>query len=65
MLTFLGIEIDTVQQWCRFLKQQLAKLKALVVVVLASRKVTLLEFQQLEGHINFSCNVVAPGRSFL
>ena len=34
-------------------------------VFLSSRKVSLNKLQELVGHLNFACRVVAPGRTFL
>lgn len=65
MLTFLGIEIDTVQQCSRLLGEKLPKLRGLVAWCLAKSKLCFLELQQLAGHLNFACKVMAPGRPFV
>lgn len=64
-LTFLGIELDSLTQTSRIPVAKLADLRECVFSFLSKRKVTLLELQQLVRHLNFTCNVVAPGRTFL
>lgn len=63
-LTFWGIEIDTIQQLGRLPGEKLTRLKGLVSRALAKHTLSLLDLQQLAGHLNFACKVVAPGRSF-
>nr|XP_008117750.1 PREDICTED: uncharacterized protein LOC103280454 [Anolis carolinensis] len=65
VLTFLGIEIDTVAHSCRLPLDKLENLKGKLSSFLGRRKATLREFQELMGHLNFACRVVAPGRAFL
>lgn len=64
-LTFLGLEIDTVSQTSRLPMAKLVTLKSMIEEFMVKCKVTLREFQQLVGHLNFACKVVAPGRAFL
>lgn len=64
-LTFLGTELDTVQQTCRLLVDKLIGLRALITALIKRSKVMLRELQQLVGHLNFACQVVAPSRAFL
>ncbi|XP_061470916.1 uncharacterized protein LOC133379514 isoform X1 [Rhineura floridana] len=65
ILTFLGIEIDTLAQCCRLPLLKLDLLREKVAHILASRKTTLLAPQELSGLLNFACRVIAPGRAFL
>ncbi|XP_054843457.1 uncharacterized protein LOC129335043 [Eublepharis macularius] len=65
VLTFLGIELDTRQQASRLPMEKLRDLRARLASFQGKRKVSLLELQQLVGHLNFACRVVAPGRAFL
>ena len=62
-LTFLDIELDTQAQACRLplgkLFQLCKRLKGLII-----KKVTLKELQEIVGHFNFACRVVASGRAF-
>ena len=58
--TFLGIELDTIQQASR-LPNKLKDLRKRIAMQLQKSKVTLRELQQIVGHLNFACRVVAPG----
>ena len=57
VMTFLGIELDTIQQSSRVPEVKLVDLQ--------KNKVTLKELQEVVGHLNFACKVIAPGRAFL
>ena len=63
-LTFLGIELDTVQQTSKLPEKNLADLKVRLASML-QKKVTLRELQEMVGHLNFACRMVAPGCTFL
>lgn len=63
--TSLGIELGTIQQISRLLEVKLEALWAQVASLLGCDKVTLMELQQLLGHLNFVCRVVAPGKAFM
>ena len=65
VLTFLGIEIDTVQQTSRLPLEKPEALKARIGSLLEKSKMTLRELQRIVGHLNFACRVVAPGRAFI
>ena len=64
-LTFLGIELDSVHQTSRLPQGKLEDLKNRVAGLIDKKKVTLRELQEIVGHLNFACRVVAPGRAFL
>lgn len=64
-LTFLGIELDTVEQEARLPSDKLSKCIELIQEFLRRKKVTLREIQSLCGLLNFACQVVLPGRAFL
>ena len=64
-LTFLGIELDSVHQTSRLPQGKLEDLRRRVEVLMGKKKVTLQELQEIVGHLNFACRVVAPGRAFL
>lgn len=64
MLTFLGIKLDTVAQTSRLPAKKLLVLRRMLAEFKLKRKTSLKEFQQLSGHLNFTCNVVTPGRAF-
>ena len=65
VLTFLGIEIDTERQTSRLPVEKLEVLKAKIGALLGKSKATLRELQEIVGHLNFACRVVAPGRAFI
>ena len=64
-LSFLGIHIDSVQQSCSLPIDKLATLRCLISTALGAWEVTIRQLQELVGHLNFVCRVVAPGRAFL
>lgn len=64
-LTFLGVELDSVQQCSRLPMDKLLTLKKLFLQAKAAKKLTLKELQVLVGHLNLACQVIAPGRAFL
>ena len=63
-LSFLGIELDTVQSVARLPKEKLDKCHDMIVSFLPKKKVKLRTLQSLIGLLNFACRVV-PGRPFL
>ncbi|XP_053143317.1 uncharacterized protein LOC128341176 isoform X1 [Hemicordylus capensis] len=65
ILTFLGIELDTIVGCSRLPQTKLDTLRALLAFCIQARKVTLKQLQQIIGHLNFACRVVVPGRPFL
>lgn len=65
VLTFLGVELDTVQQMSRLPEAKLLALRDMIRSFRGRRKATLRELQHLIGHLNFTCKVVSPGRAFL
>lgn len=64
VMSFLGIEIDTTEMIFRLPGDKLERLQALLRLVLASRKVTLLQLQSLLGSLVFACRVMPMGRIF-
>ena len=65
LLTFLGIELDTVRQEARLPLEKIQKCLSMVDMFLRRKKVTLEELQCLCGLLNFACQVVLPGWAFL
>lgn len=65
VLTFLGIEIDTVKCEVRLPEDKLTSLKEVLSRFMCKRTATLQELQSLIGLLNFACAVVPRGRSFL
>ena len=64
-LTFLGIELDTVQQKARLPKDKIEKSLFMINDFLGRKKVNLKDLQSLCGLLNFACSVIVPGRAFL
>ena len=65
VLTFAGIELDTICCESRLPGDKLLKCQQLIASFLSRKKATLKELQSLIGVLNFACSVVSPGRSFL
>ncbi|CAJ0949278.1 unnamed protein product [Ranitomeya imitator] len=64
VITFLGIEIDSVAMEFRLPQDKIAKLLDLIAGCLAVGKVTLVQMQSLLGSLNFACKVMPMGRIF-
>ena len=58
ILTFLGIEFDTIATELRLPKVKLIEIKQRITVILGCKKVKLRELQSLIGLLNFACQVV-------
>ena len=65
VITFLGVEFDTINMELRLPSEQLQKLQLQLDHILHKDKITLLQLQSLLGSLNFACRVVRPGRAFL
>jgi DNA transposition AAA+ family ATPase len=64
ILTFLGIEFDTIKMELRLPKEKLSEIKDRLIIILNSRKLKLREIQSVIGLLNFACQVVVPGKAF-
>ena len=64
ILSFLGIEFDTLAMELRLPNEKLVELKHTLELFVQSKKVTLRQLQSLIGLLNFACQVVSPGRAF-
>ena len=64
IITFLGIEIDSVRQELRLPQDKLVRLQALVHQWSSRRHATKHQLQVLLGHLNHAVAVVKPGRTF-
>lgn len=64
LLSFLGIEIDSVQMVFRLPEDKLRKLLDLVQGFCGVRKVTLRQMQSLLGSLVFACRIMPMGRVF-
>ena len=65
ILTFAGIELDSLCMEARLPLDKTEKCKAMVSAFLQCKKVTLCKIQSLTGLLNFACSVVVPGQAFL
>ena len=65
VLTFLGLELDTIKYEARLPQEQIVKCLEQIDLFLPRRKVTLTKIQMLCGLLNFAAKVVVAGRPFL
>ncbi len=65
VLTFLGIEVDTVAMQLRLPQEKLVELRELVASWRNRQLCIKKELQSLTGKLQHACSVVKPGRSFL
>ena len=65
VVTFLGIEVDTVAMELRLPQRKVSELKILVKEWLGRHSCRKKELQSLVGKLQHACRVVKPGRSFL
>lgn len=65
ILSFAGIELDTVLFEARLPKDKIDKCLATISQFKHRKKVCLRDVQSLIGLLNFACSVVQPGRAFL
>ena len=64
VMTYLGIEIDTISSVVRLPKSKLSELKCMVFSWRSKRKCTKRELLSLIGSLSFACKVIRPGRIF-
>ena len=64
-LSFAGIELDSVSMEARLPEEKIKKCIDLLQLWKNKKKITLRELQSLVGSLNFACQVVIPGRTFL
>ena len=64
VLTFLGLELDSIKQEVRLPKEKLIRLKALLQSWQRRRSASKHQLQCLLGHLHHAASVVRPGRSF-
>ena len=65
VLTFLGIEVDSVSQELRLPEEKLSRLRALLSQWSTKRHASKHDLQVLLGHLSHATTVVRPGRVFL
>ncbi|MBC7643931.1 MAG: hypothetical protein H7123_02315, partial [Thermoleophilia bacterium] len=64
-LTFLGVELDTVAMTARLSESKLALLVSLLDGWAGKQHATKVELQSLCGKLQWACQVIRPGRSYL
>lgn len=64
VLTFLGLELDTVKREVRLPQYKLTRLKGLINEWQSRKAASKRQLQSLLGHLHHAATVVAPGRSF-
>ncbi len=64
VITFLGIEIDNVEQVLRLQKEKLERLRTLMHEWERKKACTRAELESLIGTLQHACTVVRPGNSF-
>ena len=64
-ITFLGIEIDTIQQVLRLPREKLDRLGELIRACEMKKACTRQELESLVGTLQHACTVIIPGRSFM
>ena len=65
VLTFLGIELDTVQGIMRLPPQKLQELQNLIGMWVEKKSCYKRDLESLVGKLQHACKVVKPGRTFL
>ncbi len=65
IITFLGVELNTVLLEARLPKDKIKKCTQQIQAILGKTSVTQLELNSLAGLLNFACSVVRPGRPFM
>ena len=65
-IVFLGLLINTVTQTVCIPTEKVQVIEQFLITLLTrrSKKLTLLELQQVCGHLNFICRCVIPGRAY-
>lgn len=64
VITFLGIEIDSIKQELRLPAEKLRRVKTITDTWLSKTSASKRELQSLLGHLHHAATVVKPGRSF-
>ena len=65
IMTFLGLEIDTLQNQVRLPEEKMTKCIAEIQELVKHKSTRLRKLQSVIGLLNFACQVILPGRAFL
>ena len=64
ILTFLGLQINTIDMLVKIPEDKLCGLKILIIDMLDKKRTTLREMQSFTGILNFCSRVIPSGRAF-
>ncbi|XP_065189426.1 uncharacterized protein LOC135820050 [Sycon ciliatum] len=64
-LTFLGIELDSVQKVARLPQDKVDDIRSRLLAFRQRQSCRLRELEQLLGKLNFASRVITPGRTFM
>ena len=64
-LTFLGIELDSVQKVARLPQDKVDDIRSRLLAFRQRKSCRLRELEQLLGKLNFASRVITPGRTFM
>jgi len=64
IMTFLGLEIDTLKMVIRIPRDKLLELKVKLEIALTKKKITLKDLQSLCGSLNFCARAIPSARAF-
>ena len=65
VITFLGIELDTIQGITRLPSHKLEELQSLIATWVGRKSCLKWDLESLVGKLQHACKVVRPGRTFL
>ena len=65
VITFLGLELDSVAMEVKLPVDKLNRCTALIETCLKKDKIQLKPLQSITGTLNFACGAVVPGSPFL
>ena len=65
VITFLGVEIDTVKDLLSLPKKKICEFESLVNDILSKKRISLKKLQSLAGKLNWAASVVRGGRTYL
>lgn len=64
VLTFLGLELDSVKQTIKVPQEKIDKAKEAMLQLIQCKKITLKRLQSMVGLLNFICKAIPAGRAF-
>lgn len=64
IIIFLGMLINAINNTIGIPDEKVAKALNQIELILGSKKITVLQIQQITGLLNFFCRAIVPGRAF-